>query len=441
MSQAILDAIREAGVVGAGGAGFPTHVKVQAKVDTVIANGSECEPLLQSDQSLMVAHAAEILRGLQLVMEATGAERGIVALKAIYEEPIAAFNKLLPKYPEVKLHTLGSFYPSGDEQSIVYETTGRIVPEGGIPLNVGVVCDNVETLYNVARAWGGAPVTHRTVTVLGEVRHPGVWRFPVGTPVSEAIRTAGGTELTELAVIDGGPMMGAISFNADGVIRKTTSGLIVTPKDHPHVVRRALPVNMELIRTISMCCQCRECTDLCPRYLLGHDLEPHKVMRAVITRSEVPPAQLTQAHICCLCGICETVACPLGLSPRNVFAQVRQELRAKGVPNPHHRVPEEVRFAYPYTKIPKERVLARCQMTNYYGHFHYNGEVADIKRVEIPLLQHIGAPSVPCVKVGEAVNRGQLLAGIPQGKMGANIHASISGVVSSVNAQRIVIEA
>jgi len=440
MSQAILDAIREAGVVGAGGAGFPTHVKAQAKVEIVIANGSECEPLLQSDQSLMVHHAGEILRGLQLVMECTGATQGIVALKEIYTEAIAEFNKLLPKYPEIRIHTLGSFYPSGDEQSIVYEVTGRIVPEGGIPLNVGVVCDNVETLFNVAKAWSGAAVTHRTVTVVGEVRRPGVWRFPIGTKVSDAIEAAGGTALDEVAVIDGGPMMGAISFNTDGVIRKTTSALIVTPKDHPHVVRRTLPVNMELIRTISMCCQCRECTDLCPRYQLGHDLEPHKVMRAVITRSEVPPSQLTQAHICCLCGICETVACPLGLSPRNVFAQVRQELRAKGVPNPHHRAPSEVRFAYPHTKIPKERVLARCQMTDYYKHLHYEGEIASVRRVEIPTSQHIGAPSIPCVRKGDAVNRGQLIAAIPDGKMGANIHASISGIVVSVNDQRIVIE-
>lgn len=440
MSQAILNAIREAGVVGAGGAGFPTHVKVQSKVEIVVANGSECEPLLQSDQSLMAHYAGEILRGQQLVMEATGASEGIVALKAVYTDAIAAFNKVLPKYPEIRLHTLGSFYPSGDEQTIVYEATGRIVPEGGIPLNVGVLCDNVETLYNIAKAWGGAPVTHRTVTVLGEVRHPGVWRFPIGTKVSDAIQVAGGTELSEVAVIDGGPMMGAISFNTDGVIRKTTSALIITPKDHPHVVRRALPVNMELIRTISMCCQCRECTDLCPRYQLGHDLEPHKVMRAVITRSEVPPAQLTQAHICCLCGICETVACPLGLSPRNVFAQVRQELRSKGVANPHHRAPTDVRFAYPHTKIPKERVLARCQMTDYYKHLHYEGEVASIKRVEIPMQQHIGAPSCACVKVGDAVNRGQLIASIPEGKLGANLHASISGVVTSVTASRIVIE-
>jgi Na+-translocating ferredoxin:NAD+ oxidoreductase RnfC subunit len=313
------------------------------------------------------------------------------------------------------------------------------VPEGGIPLNVGVVVDNVETLFNVFHAAIGTPVTHRTVTVLGEVGTPGVYRFPVGTPFLRAIEAAGGALVDHPAVIDGGPMMGTVYFDLDQVVKKTTSGLIVVPKDHPHVVRRTLATPMEMLRTISMCCQCRECTDLCPRYQLGHDLEPHKVMRAIITRSKEPVYQLTQAHICCLCGICETIACPLGLSPRNVFAKVREELRTNQVPNPHHRKPEQVRHGYAYTKQPKERVLARCGMTRYNVDFPYRGEVQGIRRVEIPLLQHMGAPSIPLVKVGQTVEAGMLIAGIPQGKLGANQHASITGTVTRIG-NRIVIE-
>jgi len=440
MGNGISDAIKQAGVVGAGGAGFPTHVKAESRVDTVIANGSECEPLLHSDQALMLAHPREIIAGLEQMMQATGAARGILALKAKYKEQVAEFRKLLPAHPDVTIVELGNFYPSGDEQSLVYECTGRIVPEGGIPLNVGVVVDNVETLYNVFQAMKGIPVTDRTVTVVGEVLIPGIYRFPIGTTVAEAIRIAGGTRIPDVAVIDGGPMMGRITFGLDGVIRKTTSGLIVVPKDHPFVVRRTLPVNMELLRTVSMCCQCRECTDLCPRYQLGHDLEPHKVMRAIITRSQEPPHQVTQAHICCLCGICETIACPLGLSPRNVFAMVRKELAAKGVKNPHHRKPDQVRVSHAYTKVPKERALARTGLAQYDGHPPYHGLVAGIRHVELLLSQHIGAPAKPVVRPGDFVNRGDRVAAPPEGALSAAIHASISGRVAAVAGDRIVIE-
>ncbi len=441
MSGGIADAIMNAGVIGAGGAGFPTHVKAQSSVDIVIANGSECEPLLYSDQNLQEMHAREIIAGLETMMQATGAGQGIIALKAVYEDAIAAYEELLGGHPDLTIVKLGAFYPSGDEHSLVYECTGRIVPEGGIPLSVGVVVDNVETLYNVHRSLTGIPVTDRVVTINGDVWSPGVYRFPVGTPVKDAIAAAGGPKIENPAVIDGGPMMGRISVGLDGVVRKTTSGLIVAPADHPFVVRRTMPDNMELIRTISVCCQCRECTDLCPRYQLGHDLEPHKVMRAVITRSDEPSYQLTQAHICCLCGICETIACPLYLSPRNVFAQVKKQLARGGVKNPHHRQPKEVRHGYAYTKIPKTRTLARCGMTNYAGHLHFKGDITTIRRVELLLSQHIGAPSQPQVKEGDVVNKGDLVAGIPEGALGANLHASISGTVAAITPDRIVIEA
>jgi Na+-translocating ferredoxin:NAD+ oxidoreductase RnfC subunit len=440
MSGGIAQAIRDAGVVGAGGAGFPTHVKADSQVDIVIANGSECEPLLYSDQSLQEMQAREIIAGLETMMQATGAQQGIIALKAVYTEAIASYDELLPAHPDLSMVKLGAFYPSGDEHSLVYECTGRIVPEGGIPLNVGVVVDNVETLYNVHKAMTGIPVTERVVTITGDVWSPGVYRLPVGTPVKDAVALAGGAKIEDPGYIDGGPMMGAIHFELDGVIRKTTSGIIVAPSDHPHLQRRSLQPNMELIRTVSMCCQCRECTDLCPRYQLGHNLEPHKVMRAVITRSDDPPSQITQAHICCLCGICETIACPLYLSPRNVFALMKKELAAKGVSNPHHRTPDSVRHAYNYTKIPKERALARCGMTQYSGHLHFKQHDTSIRKVELLLSQHIGAPSHPAVEEGQVVNKGDLIAGIPEGKLGANLHASISGRVTAVRTDRIVIE-
>ncbi|TBR20999.1 MAG: hypothetical protein EPO63_09130, partial [Candidatus Nitrosotenuis sp.] len=148
----LIELVREAGVVGAGGAGFPTHVKLAARVDTVLANGAECEPLLYSDQFVMESHADEIVDGLRLVMRQTGATRGLLCVKEKYHDAVARFEKLIAGEKGMELFLLGNFYPSGDEQVLVYETTGRIVPEAGIPLNVGVVVQNVATLANIARA-------------------------------------------------------------------------------------------------------------------------------------------------------------------------------------------------------------------------------------------------------------------------------------------------
>ncbi len=441
MSNSLAEQILAAGVVGAGGAGFPTHVKATSHVDTVVVNGAECEPLIYSDQVVMRLFARETLAGLKQMMDAVGAKRGIYALKAEYEDVLEVLTPEAARYPDVEIQLLRSSYPSGDEQILVYECTGRIVPEGGIPLDVGVVVDNVETLLNVHRATRGLPVTHRTVTVNGEVRHPAVFRLPVGTSYRDAVAGAGGTDLPEdeIAVIDGGPMMGMIKYGLDHPVRKTSGALIVVPKDHEFIVRRTMPRPTETRITVAACCQCRACTDLCPRWLLGHDLEPHKVMRAVITRTQVP-AQVTQAHICCLCGVCEIVACPIGLSPRNIFTMVKEQLREQKVPNSHNRKPERVRESYQYTKIPKMRALARTGLLGYYRHLHEAEPAIPVRRVRLLTGQHIGAPAATVVEVGDRVNEGDLVAAAREGALSANVHASISGTVSAVGPEAVEIE-
>ena len=149
MSTNLIDIVKSAGIVGAGGATFPTHVKINATVDTVIVNGAECEPLLRVDQQLMDVRAADMLAALQAVMDHTKASKGIVGLKKKYVPAINSLRKELVNYPQIELGIMDNFYPAGDEQTLVYEMTGRIVPEGGIPLNVGTLVINVETLLNI----------------------------------------------------------------------------------------------------------------------------------------------------------------------------------------------------------------------------------------------------------------------------------------------------
>jgi Na+-translocating ferredoxin:NAD+ oxidoreductase RnfC subunit len=345
MGQGLVEAVRAAGVVGAGGAGFPTHVKIAAQVDTVIANGAECDPLLQCDQRLMESRAAEMVQGVRLAMEATGATRGILALKEEYEDASAALRRAIGSQTSLSLLSMESRYPAGDEFVLVYQATGRLVPETGLPLHVGCLVQNVQTLFNIARAAKGAAVTHRLLTVVGAVARPVTLWAPVGTAIRDVLAWAGDVQparwsertADDYAVVVGGPMMGRVAVDLDEPVTKTTSGLLVLPHDNAVVRYMTRSRTSWVRRGMSTCDQCRDCTDLCPRYLLGHDLKPHEVMRAINYGLERPAGIMTAAVLCCECRLCEAYACPLELSPMAYYVAIKQELQAQGWVNEAHK--------------------------------------------------------------------------------------------------------
>jgi len=443
----IVSKVRDAGVVGAGGAGFPTHVKLSAKVDTVIANGAECEPLLHADQHLMARYPELIVRGLRLAMQATGAERGIIALKAKYEGAIAAFKRVLKQDDNVSLHLLGNFYPAGDEFVLVYDVLGRMVPEGGIPLEVGVVVNNVGTLLNVARAEEGVPVTHRYLTVTGEVKNPVTLRVPIGTTVAQVVEWAGGIASADdqtagdgLVFVAGGPMMGHVVQETD-VVTKTTGGLLVLPPENIVVRHMTRPLSHTVRRGMSICDQCRDCTDLCPRHLLGHALAPHEIMRAINYGLEKPTDIVTAAVLCCECRLCEAYACPQELSPMAYYRAVKRQLAEAGWKNTVHRRKDLTAHAmFEYRRVPVGRLIDKLGLTAYRNHVApLNEREWRPKEVRIPLKQHIGVPAEPVVKEGDSIKQGELIASIPEDKLGANVHASISGTVKAVTQEYILI--
>ncbi|MCK5572521.1 MAG: SLBB domain-containing protein, partial [Bacteroidetes bacterium] len=202
-TMSLQEDIRAAGVVGAGGGGFPAHVKAGAQVEFVIANGAECEPLIHKDYELMLHKPREIVDGLKRLMEATGASRGILGVKKKNDKVIEAFSAAIED-SRISLHLLGDFYPSGDEYILVYDAIGRLIPPQGIPLDVGVVVNNVETLYNIARAADGVPVTQKFITVAGAVKKPMTGVVPIGTRYRDALEMAGGSVLSEYALFTGG---------------------------------------------------------------------------------------------------------------------------------------------------------------------------------------------------------------------------------------------
>lgn len=448
MTNNIVEQVKAAGVVGAGGAGFPTHVKINAKVDTIVVNGAECEPLLYCDQHLMAAHPDWVIEGTRLVMQATGAERGLISVKRKYHEAIDALAAQLKKENEkaITIHVIEkSTYPAGDEQVLVYEATGRQVPAAGLPLDVGVVVQNVQTLANIAHAvHENAPVTHRYLTLTGEVVEPKTVRLPIGTSFRDALALAGGVRLPEdqYKVVVGGPMTGRVAKNLDETVTKTTSSLIVLPIDSRVVTDMSAPLDRWMLKGRANCDQCRDCTTLCPRFLLGHlDLQPHEIMRAVPYGIEGPNKILEAAMLCCECRLCEAYACPLELSPVSFYKQLKRELAAQGFRHPKITdfTPHPFRE---YRLVPTERLVNRLGLMRYYRmHPVLDESEFNPAKVVIALKQHLGAPCVPAVKVGDKVAVGDVIGEIPEGKLGARVHASIHGKVTEVTEQTITITA
>ncbi|MDL2267396.1 SLBB domain-containing protein [Desulfovibrio sp. OttesenSCG-928-G15] len=441
MKATILEKIRNAGVVGAGGAGLPAHVKADATVDTVLVNGASCEPLLMSDPHLMQAEVATMLSGLKSLMGCTGATRGIVCLKGKHREAMQSVRDAVARDGAGKLEVfeLGDFYPAGDEHVLVNEVLGRTVPERGLPLQVGAVVANVESLYNLALAMQDKPVTHRYLTVTGEVKRHAVLKVPVGTQVAEVLAWAGGPTVRDYKIVDGGPMMGRVLPDANRPVTKTTSGLIVLPPDHTVVARKIMDPETVRRITATICCQCSMCTDLCPRRLLGHSLHPHKLMR--VHKDHIVESPIArEALLCSECGVCEKFACPMFVSPREVNAQIKQVLMKEGVRwEASGKEPQPSAFRG-MRHIPTSRLVQRLGLSAYDTHPHYEGELHP-NAVTIPLRQHIGAPASCVVKLGDRVRCGDLVGEIPDGAMGARVHASIDGTVQSIDNGLVTISA
>ena len=435
MVQEIYDKIRDAGVVGAGGAGFPTHVKADCEAEYVLVNGAECEPLLRVDQQMMVYYGKELLEGLRTMMRCVGAKEGVIFLKRHYADAVRVLNDLTKNIKDIRLHTVDSYYPAGDEQQIIFEVTGRVVPTGGLPKDVGCVVSNVSTLINVARAMKGEPVVSKTVTVGGAVDSPCTLTVPIGMPLSELILYAGGvTEPCDFIL--GGPCMGQLVTSLEGLsVTKTTGGLIALPKDHPLHEKKTSEINYKVMQ--SVCCQCSMCTQMCPRNALGLNVQPHKAMRAVANGANLL-GDFNGIFSCCDCGVCTYVACNFGLKPNQIMKSVKGSLSAQGIRPKKEQKYQADRFAL-QKRLPTERLITRLGISQYDVPAPLLLTELKTEKVRIPLKMHAGAPSRPVVEEGDIVSRGQLIADIPENALGAKIHASMDGKVTAVTGAYIEI--
>lgn len=429
--------LKNAGVVGAGGAGFPTYVKAASKVEFVLANGAECEPLIHKDYELMKLFPSEIVRGFSHLMQSASARKGYFGIKA---KNVNAIEKIENEIRDtaIEMTLLGDFYPAGDEYELVYEATKRLIPAGGIPLQVGCIVNNVETMLNVCNAVEGKPLTHKFVCVAGAVRNPCTFFAPVGATFRELINAAGGATCPEFGFFIGGLMMGQLSFNLDDVVTKTTAGLIVLPLNHYQITRKNQPEKNWHRIGKSACDQCSYCTEFCPRYLLGYDVQPHKVMRSLGFTGGSEKLWNQYAELCCACGLCTLYSCPEDLFPKEACDKSKAEMRSDGFKYTQNK-PVAVHPMKPGRRVPIKQLIARLKLTEYDVHTPYRDITISPNSLKIALKQHVGTKATAVVAKGEYVKFRQKIADVPNDALGAPLHAPMDGIVTEITEDYLLI--
>jgi Na+-translocating ferredoxin:NAD+ oxidoreductase RnfC subunit len=436
-----IETIKESGIVGAGGAGFPTHIKLNTKAEYFIVNAAECEPLIETDKYLCRTFADELIKGVMMISAHLEAKKAVIALKGKYKAEITALKEAITKnHADIEIFELRTFYPAGDEQIMVQQVTGRSVPERGIPIEVGAVVDNVGTVIGIYEALTqGKKTTDKYLSIVGEVKEPIMLKVPIGTSIRECIQSANPT-ISDYAIILGGPMMGRVVAENDAIdqqiVTKTTGNVIVLPKDHYLIRRSKVSIDRIKHQARSACIQCRMCTDLCPRYQIGHRIKPHLVMRNVWRENtelstEEFEKSFGDAANCCDCGLCEMFSCPMGLSPRKVNSYMKGKLRERGITVEKNTSPV-AREAVDLSKVPTDRLISRLNLGQYNGlHAHECIEL-NPQEVFIPLSQHIGKPAKAVKAIGDNVTIGDIIAAADDSGLSANIHASVHGTIKDI---------
>lgn len=434
--QELKNLMQNFGIVGAGGAGFPSYAKLAEGADLLLINGSECEPLLYTDYVILKNELTMVLSGISAVLSHTGIHKAIIAIKEHNATSLGMENgQRLADNIFVK--ALPNVYPIGDEIGLIYEATGRLVKPGNLPITEGVIVYNVETMYNLGRAVRfSEPVTKKWLTVGGALENPTVIKAPIGAKAADIFKKLDIKLKEGYTVLDGGPSMGKVINPATYTITKTTKGIIVLPDDTQAVISKKMNVKMAVARAETACCQCTRCTDMCPRNMLGYPLEPHKMVRTAMGVAEVIPEMVLSATLCCGCGICESLACSQGISPRAVIENYKS-LLSKNKLRFNLRGEYSVRDEREYRMIPYTKWMSALGVTHFDKIADFGGEINDFERVEIPLSRHIGAPSVAAVKDGDNVCKGDLIAKAGNG-LSLPQHASIAGSVTLGNDKIII---
>lgn len=435
------DIMQKSGIVGAGGAGFPSYAKLADGADTLVINCAECEPLMYTDYMLMREEMSKIVEGAMIVMASTSIKHTYVSIKE-HRATMLGYSEGQTLGENVSVKFLPNVYPMGDEINLIYETTGRLVKPGNLPITAGVIVLNGETVYNIRQAVvENKPVTEKWLTVGGDIPERFTVKVPVGMRISEIFAKLGVKVRPDQVMIDGGPSMGKLANYESAVVTKTTKAVLILPKNTPCVLHKQISMTDMLRRAASCCCACSRCTEMCPRNLLGYPIEPHKMIRAVLSNAVIDEPELIKtASLCCSCGVCAEAACCQDISPKDVILNLKGILaknKIRFVAGSEEYKPDSDRK---YHMIPSERWEDILGVRKFDRVTTFVPDTVKASKVEIKMSQHIGAPSVPMVSVGDKVSMGQLIANAGAG-LSIPQYASIDGKVTFADATKIIIEA
>ena len=311
----IVDIIKEAGIVGMGGAGFPTHVKLspppEKPIDTIVLNGAECEPYLTCDHRLMLEEPEMIIKGLQILMHALNVKNGVVGIESNKPDAIEKM-KAAAKNTEISVVGLKTKYPQGAEKQLIYACTGRSIPSGGLPMDIGVVVNNVATAATIGKLFEtGLPLVERVCTVTGKgIKSPKNIRFKVGTPLKALIDFCDGYNGTPGKILLGGPMMGVAQFSDVLPAMKNTSGILVFSEEEAKLPEA------------SACIKCGKCVSTCPINLQPIQISAYTLMH------DYDKAAKYNALDCIECGSCSYI-CPAKRPLLQTIRVAKREILAR----------------------------------------------------------------------------------------------------------------
>ena len=313
--EEIRNIVKEAGIVGLGGAGFPTHVKLTPKdesaIDTIIVNGAECEPYLTSDYRMMLEEPLSIIKGLNVILQLFDNAKGVIGIENNKPDAIQKMTELVKDEPRITVCPLLTKYPQGGERSLIYAVTGRKINSSMLPADAGCIVDNVDTVISIYNAvCKTTPLIRRIITVTGDaIANPQNYSVRTGTSYKELLEASGGFKTEPEKIISGGPMMGQALFNLEIPVTKTSSALTCMTKDEV------------AIHAPSACIRCGRCVSVCPSHVV-----PQMMMDAA-ERSDIERFTALNGMEFCECGCC-TYVCPAKRPLTQAFKEMRKVVAA-----------------------------------------------------------------------------------------------------------------
>ncbi|MBN1233754.1 MAG: 4Fe-4S dicluster domain-containing protein [Candidatus Coatesbacteria bacterium] len=319
-----IEDIQKYGIVGCGGAGFPSHIKLMNEVKTFIINAVECEPLLWTDKYLALNHYEEIINGIDYVIRLKKPEKTILCIKDKFYE---YFTELIKRLDNIEVMRMKDYYPAGDELIIINEALGLTISPGKIPKDYGILVNNIETLFHLGNAASkNRKMTRKYLTVTTKTKSY-IVSTPIGTRFRDVLAKLD-IKLKENEILIENGLMTGNSISEDSFINSTTKALIVYNPTRVYNEIVSFSPSRQQRRNFTACIQCSRCTDLCPRYLIGHPLKPHRIMRCMM--NDEKKAIDFGLFLCSDCGLCEIYACPMGIAPRQIIRKLKNELENKG---------------------------------------------------------------------------------------------------------------